>query len=77
MVTCEQTFECNEVRDVKSLGKSFAGGQNHKYQDAEEGTKWQVLKNSREASVAGMGMREMGGDEVGVVNEGQAIYKPL
>lgn len=56
---------------MKYFENSFLGGQNLKCQDAEEGTKWCGWKNSQEASVAGMGMREMEGDEVG----GQAIVR--
>ena len=57
------------MSDVKGFGNSCPGGQNHKYKDAGEGMKWSVFENSQEASVAGMSMREMGGDRPGEGNE--------
>ena len=58
---------------MKGFGKIFPGGQNNKYQDAKEGIRKCVLKNSQKVTVAGMGMREMRGDEVGVVSGCQVI----
>lgn len=52
---------------MKCFEKSFSAGQNHRYQDDEEGTRWCSLKRC----VAGMGMKEVGGDEV----RGQAAVR--
>lgn len=58
------------------LREEFPRGENHNYQDAEEGSSWCVLENSQEASVTGTDMHEIG-DEVEAIHAGQAIHGPL